>query len=138
MAIRIKIGDYLLCSDGARSDGAGSPCGPIDASGSLAPGVAGREFVGADGVRPEHAGCDAATLSFSVSRIYGTPGQAAAALFAMLAAPPAEGAVPREGALTLQDGDGASQTIMQRAALAGLIHSQVGCALALRYTFTGF
>lgn len=140
MGIQFKIGTYLLCEDGERSTG-GSPVGPIDGKGALVPGAEDREFIGADGIEPEHVGCDRKSLSFSVSRVYATPAAALAAWAAMLQPPTAEnlaaGAVPREGALTVTDGSAVSD-VMSKARLASLECVQVGVALALRYSFEGF
>lgn len=140
MGIQIKIASYLLCEDGERSSG-GSPVGPVDGKGGLAPGTDDREYIGAAGIVPEHVGCDRKSVSFAVSRVYATPALAFAAVAAMVQPPTAAnlltGAVPREGALTVTDGAAVS-TVMQWAALRGLDYVQVGCALALRYTFEGF
>jgi hypothetical protein len=140
MGIQIKIGSFLLCEDGERSLN-GSPVGPIDGKGGLVPGTDDREYIGADGIEPEHVGCDRKSLSFAVSRVYSTPALAFAAWVAMVQPPTAAnlsaGAVPRVGALTVTDGAAVS-TVMQHAALRSLDHVQVGCALALRYTFEGF
>lgn len=140
MAIKIMFGTYTVCEDGSRSV-SGSPVGPIDGKGDLTPGSEDREYIGAAGIVPEHVGCDRQSLSFSVSRVYDSPGAAFSALAAMLKPPTSAnllaGAVPREGALTLVDGQ-TSSTIMANAVLRSIGHVQVGCALALRYTFEGF
>lgn len=140
MGIQIKLGNYLLCEDGERSTG-GSPVGPIDGKGGLVPGAEDREFIGADGIEPEHVGCDRKSMAFSVSRVYATPAAALAAWAAMVQPPTvvnlAAGAVPREGALTVTDGATVT-TMMSKARLGGLECVQVGVALALRYSFEGF
>ena len=114
-----------LCSDAARSS-AGSPVGPGNLSFVESPGVAAREYVGADRVTPEHVGCDHGTLSFQATRIYATPALAAAYALVGHLSEPVEG--------VLKYG---STTIFSHACVTSRRIGMVGCAVVVNYTIEG-
>ena len=58
-----------LCA-GQTRNATGDPVGPRDLRIVEAPGVAAREYVGADRVEPEHIRCNSGTISFGVTRTY--------------------------------------------------------------------
>lgn len=76
----ITLGSTTLCAGDARNS-TGSPVGPRDLRIQLTPGVAIREFVGADRIQPEHVRCDSGSVTFGVTRTYAT--EALALAYAM-------------------------------------------------------
>lgn len=76
----ITLGNTTLCHGQRRFAGAdaGKATGPRDLRISETPGVAVREFVGADRVSPEHVLCDSGTVSFGVTRTFATVADALA------------------------------------------------------------
>ena len=73
----ISLGTTILCNGDSRN-ATGNPVGPNNLRMRLAPGVAVREFVGADRIQPEHIRCDSGTISFGVTRTYDTEAAALA------------------------------------------------------------
>ena len=124
----IKLGTYALC-EGDMRDSTGKPVGPNNLRMQLAPGVAVREYVGADRVQPEHVRCDSGSLTFGVTRTFAT---VAAALTYLKGAFLTE---PSEGQLTFDDTDvfGANHKSVVTQRTAAL----VGCTVAVNYSITG-
>ena len=67
----ITLGSTTLCAGDQRNT-TGSPVGPNNFRMHIAPGVAVREFVGADRIQPEHIRCDSGSVTFGVTRTYAT------------------------------------------------------------------
>ena len=124
----IKLGSTFLCK-GQERNSTGDPVGPNNLRMQLAPGVAVREYVGADRVQPEHVRCDSGSLTFGVTRTFAT---VAAALTYLKGAFLAE---PSEGQLTFDDTDvfGANHKSVVTQRTAAL----VGCTVAVNYSITG-
>lgn len=127
----ITLGNTTLCAGQARVTGTpignvGDPVGPSDLRMQLAPGVAVREYVGADRVQPEHVRCDSGSVSFGVTRTFATPEAALAYI---------SGAFLNEnsaGALAFGD-----TTVFANAAVTQRTAAVVGCTVAVNYSITG-
>lgn len=122
----ITLGNTTLCAGLARNS-SGNPEGPRDLRIDVVPGVAVREFVGADRVQPEHVKCDSGTVSFGVTRTYGSVADALAYLSGEYLSEAAEGQLKLNGT----DVFGAKSVMTRRTA------AQVGCTVAVTYTITG-
>ena len=57
---------------GQSRNSTGDPVGPSDLRMAVTPGVAMREYVGADRVQPEHVRCDSGSVSFGATRTFAT------------------------------------------------------------------
>lgn len=132
----ITIGSTTLCHGQRRyaGDEAGKASGPSNLRISDEPGVAVREYVGADRVRPEHVQCDHGTITFDVVRTFQTPEDALA--WATGRTPDEQfGGEASQGELKFGDvnpfGDGAVACVKRR------MLSQVGCTLHVSYTIEG-
>ena len=86
----ITLGNTTLCAGQARNS-TGSPVGPRDLRMQLAPGVAIREYVGADRVQPEHVRSDSGSVTFGVTRTFATVDAALAYLKGDFISEPSEG-----------------------------------------------
>lgn len=121
----ITLGNTTLCAGQARNT-TGSPVGPNDLRMQLAPGVAIREYVGADRVQGEHVRCDSGSVSFGVTRTFATPEAALAYI---------------SGAFLSEDSAGAlkfdDQTVFANAAVTQRTAAVVGCTVAVNYSITG-
>lgn len=121
----IKIGNTTLVSGQERSAN-GSSTGPDNLRMNLAPGVAIREYVGADRVAGEHMKCDRGTVSFDVTRIYASVADALAYV---------------RGAFLTEESEGAlkfdSETVFAHAVVTSRSVAVVGCAVAVSYTIEG-
>ena len=114
-----------LCSDGARSvDGA--PVGPGDLAIAEAPGVELRQYVGADRITSEHVRCDHGTMSFNVTRVFGS--EALATAYALVG----HRSEPVEGELKY-----GSTTIYPKASVTSRRIGMVGCTVVVSYTIEG-
>ena len=71
----IKLGSYVLCAGDTRNS-AGDPVGPQNLRLQETPGVAVREFVGADRVKPEHVRSDSGSVTFGVTRTFASAADA--------------------------------------------------------------
>lgn len=123
--MNITLGDTVLVASQTRSSD-GSPVGPANLRMSLAPGVAMREYVGADRVAGEHIRCDRGTVSFDAERIFASPEAALAYV---------------RGAFLAEDSAGAlkfgGETVFARAAVTSRSVAVVGCAVAVSYVIEG-
>ena len=114
-----------LC-EGQTRNSTGAPVGPHDLRMQLAPGVAVREYVGADRVQGEHVRCDSGSVSFGVTRTFATPEAALAYI---------------SGAFLSEDSAGALKfgetTVFANAAVTQRTAAHVGCTVAVNYSITG-
>ena len=76
MTIKLVYGsganDYVELVSGQTRNATGSPVGPSDLRIAVTPGVAMREYVGADRVHGEHVRCDSGSVSFGATRTFAT------------------------------------------------------------------
>lgn len=86
----ITLGSTTLVA-GQTRNAAGNPVGPSNLRLQIAPGVAVREFVGADRVQPEHIRCDSGTVSFGATRTFATEAAALAYITGTLVGEASEG-----------------------------------------------
>lgn len=123
--MEITIGETTLCAGGTRNS-TGSPIGPANLRMDLAPGVAMREYVGADRVAGEHVRCDRGTVSFDVERIFASPDAALGYV---------------RGAFLVEDSEGplkfGGKTVFPNAAVTRRHVAVVGCAVEVGYTIEG-
>ena len=124
----ITLGNSTLCAGQARNS-TGSPVGPRDLRIQLTPGVAIREFVGADRVQPEHVKCDSGTISFGVTRTFAAVADALAYLKGAFLEEPSEGQLKFDNADVF--GANHKSVVTQRTA------ALVGCTVAVNYSITG-
>ena len=127
----ITLGNTTLCAGQARVTGdpsgeVGDPVGPRDLRMQLSPGVAVREYVGADRVQPEHVRSDSGSLTFGVTRTFATPEAALAYMSGEFLSEDSEGA--------LKFGE---TTVFAKAAVTQRTAAHVGCTVAVNYTITG-
>lgn len=104
----------------------GKAIGPDGLVMALAPGVALREYVGAERVHGEHVRCDHGTLSFSVTRVFETPAAALAYVRSGFLAEQSAGALKFDSA-----------TVFAAAAVTSRQLSVNGCAAVVKYTIEG-
>ena len=114
-----------LCHGQTRNS-AGNPVGPANLRMSLAPGVAVREYVGADRVAGEHVRCDKGTLTFDVERVFGSVADALAYVRGAFLSENSEGTLKFD-----------SSTVFSNAAVTSRSVAVVGCAVAVSYTIEG-
>ena len=121
----IKLGSTFLCK-GQQRNSTGDPVGPNNLRMQLSPGVAVREYVGADRVQGEHVRCDSGSVSFGVTRTFATPEAALAYI---------------SGAFLSEDSAGALKfgetTVFANAAVTQRTAAHVGCTVAVNYSITG-
>ena len=125
-----------LCAGGARNS-TGDPVGPRDLRIQLTPGVAIREFVGADRVQPEHVKCDSGSISFGVTRTFATPDAAITYATSTFLNEPNEGVLTVGttkifGTRTVDDTTVDAKCVVTQRTLA-----VVGCSVAVNYSITG-
>ena len=75
--MEIKLGNTKLC-EGQTRNNTGAPVGPRDIRDAETPGVVIREYVGVDRVVGDRVGCDHGTVTFGVTRTYGSVDDATA------------------------------------------------------------
>ena len=126
--MKITLGSTELVSGQARNS-TGSPVGPRDLRIQLTPGVAIREFVGADRVQPEHVKCDSGSISFGVTRTFADVASALAYLGGTFLTEPSEGELKFDSVSVF--GSGHKSAVTQRTA------ALVGCTVAVNYSITG-
>ncbi len=131
----ILIGSTTLCHGQRRFSGpdAGKATGPANLRIADEPGIAVREYVGADRVRPEHVRCDHGTVSFDVTRTFGSPADAIAWATGrrsdQFLGEESEGELKFDGVNPF--GTGAVACVKRRQL------SQVGCTVHVSYTIEG-
>ena len=126
-----------LCEGDVR-DTTGEPMGPRDLRIQLTPGVAIREFVGADRVQPEHVKCDSGTISFGVTRTFATPEAAITYATSTFLNEPNEGVLTVGstkifGTRTLSN----NTTVDAKCVVTQRALAVVGCTVAVNYSITG-
>lgn len=123
--MQIKLGNTLLCA-GTERNTDGEPVGPDGLTVAEAPGIAKRDYIGADRTLPELVRCNHGTANFSVTRIF--PSVDAALDYAL-------------GTIYDEDTEGAfvcgGRTVFAHAAVTNRQVSHVGCAVAVGYTIEG-
>ena len=125
-----------LCAGDMRNS-SGNPMGPRDLRIQLTPGVAIREFVGADRVQPEHVKCDSGSISFGVTRTFATPEDAITYATSTFLNEPNEGVLTVGttkifGTRTVNGTTVDAKCVVTQRALA-----VVGCSVAVNYSITG-
>lgn len=121
----IMLGDTTLAATQSRNS-SGSPIGPANLTMTLSPGVALREYVGAERVTGEHLRCDRGVVSFSVERIYTTPAAALEYVTGGFLSEDSEGELKFDG-----------DTVFKNAVVSSRSVAVVGCAVAVSYTIEG-
>jgi len=122
----ITIGNTTLCAGDQRNT-TGSPVGPNNLRIRLAPGVAVREYVGADRIQPEHVRCDSGSVTFGVTRTYATEALALAYAAGDFITEAKEGQL-KFGSTNIF---GAKSVVTERTLAV------VGCTVAVNYTIQG-
>ena len=123
----ITLGNTTLCAGQTRND-TGSPVGPHDLRMQLVPGVAVREYVGADRIQPEHIRCDSGSITFGVTRTFGSVDDALEYLSGAFLTETSEG--------QLKFGD-TNVFGEKKSAVAQRTAALVGCTVAINYSITG-
>ena len=134
----ITLGSTTLCAGQTRNN-TGDPVGPRDLRIQLTPGVAIREFVGADRVQPEHVKCDSGTISFGVTRTFATADAALTYATGAFLAEPNEGVLTVGttkifGTHTLSDN---TTVVDAKCVVTQRTLAVVGCTVAVNYSITG-
>lgn len=134
----ITLGSTTLCEGQTRND-TGYPVGPRDLRIQLTPGVAIREFVGADRVQPEHVKCDSGSISFGVTRTFATADAALTYATSTFLAEPNEGVLTVGGTKifgtrTLSDD---TTVVDAKCVVTQRTLAVVGCTVAVNYSITG-
>lgn len=121
----IKIDNAVLCF-GDHQTTAGDPIGPDNLRVRLQRGVDVYEYIGAAGIDSEHKGCDRKSISFGVTRTYGSEADAKAAILTVMA-------LDMEGAVTVS-----STAFMAKGNVLSLDVAQIGCSLICSYMIEGY
>lgn len=124
----ITLGSTTLCAGQTRNS-SGNPVGPNNLRMQLSPGVAVREYVGADRVNPEHVRCDSGSVTFGVTRTYADVVAALAYLAGDFLSEAKEGQLKFDN--TNVFGSSHNSVVVQRTA------ALVGCTVAINYSITG-
>ncbi len=125
-----------LCAGDARNS-SGNPMGPRDLRMQLTPGVAIREFVGADRVQPEHVKCDSGSISFGVTRTYATEALALAYATGAFLSEPSEGVLTVGGTKLFGTRTVGNTTVDAKCVVTQRTLAVVGCSVAVNYSITG-
>ena len=125
-----------LCAGQARN-ATGSPVGPRDLRITLTPGVAIREFVGADRVQPEHVKCDSGCVSFGVTRTFATEALALAYATGAFLTEPNEGVLSIGGTKIFGTRTVGNSTVDAKCVVTHRTLAVVGCTVAVNYSITG-
>ena len=125
-----------LCAGDVRNS-SGNPMGPRDLRMQLTPGVAIREFVGADRVQPEHVRCDSGSISFGVTRTYATEALALAYATGAFLTEPNEGVLTVAGTKIFGTRTVGNTTVDAKCVVTQRTLAVVGCSVAVNYSITG-
>ena len=125
-----------LCTGGARNS-TGDPVGPRDLRIQLTPGVAIREFVGADRVQPEHVKCDSGSISFGVTRTFATPEAAITYATSTFLNEPNEGVLTVGTTKIFGTRTVGNTTVDAKCVVTQRALAVVGCSVAVNYSITG-
>ena len=112
---------------GQSRNSTGDPVGPSDLRMAVTPGVAVREYVGADRVQPEHVRCDSGSVSFGVTRTFATEALALAYIATTIHGEASEGQLKFDSTNVF----GAKSVVTQRVA------ALVGRTVHVNYTIQG-
>lgn len=121
----IQLGSTTLCHGDSRTPGEAS--GPINLTVSEVPGVAVREFIGADRVEPEHLGCNAGTVSFTVARTYGNVNAALNYVESGISSEAVEGQLKF----------GSTNVFGKKSVVTNRTVQLIGCSVRITYTIQG-
>ena len=133
----ITLGSTTLCAGQTRNN-TGAPVGPRDLRIQLTPGVAIREFVGADRVQPEHVKCDSGTISFGVTRTFATADAALTYATSTFLAEPNEGVLTVGGTKIFGTRILSNNTTVDaKCVVTQRTLAVVGCTVAVNYSITG-
>ena len=134
--MKITLGTTDLVEQQDR-DNTGKAVGPQNLRLQLSPGVAMREYVGADRVEPDPVRCNSGTVSFGVTRTYATEAAALAYATGAFLSEPNEGVLTVGstkifGTRTVNGTTVDAKCVVTQRALA-----VVGCSVAVNYSITG-
>ena len=132
----ITLGNATLCAGQARNS-TGSPVGPRDLRMQLSPGVAVREYVGADRVQPEHVKCDSGSISFGVTRTFATPEAAITYATSTFLNEPNEGVLTVGTTKIFGTRTVGNTTVDAKCVVTQRTLAVVGCSVAVNYSITG-
>lgn len=121
----ITLGNTVLCA-GQTRNATGSPVGPSNFRASDAPGIVKHDYIGADRTRPEHIRCDSGSVTFDVSRTFGSVDAAIQYACIGIRSEAVEGELKYGG-----------RTVFEHAAVTTRSVAQVGCTVAVSYTIEG-
>lgn len=131
MTIKLVYGsganDYVELVSGQTRNATGSPVGPSDLRIAITPGVAIREYVGADRVQPEHIRCDSGSVSFGATRTFATEAAALTYIGTTIHSEASEGQLKFDSTNVF----GAKSVVTQRTA------ALVGRTVHVNYTIQG-
>ena len=120
---------------GQSRNSTGDPVGPSDLRMAVTPGVAMREYVGADRVQPEHVRCDSGSVSFGATRTFATEALALAYIATTIHGEASEGQLKftdTSGSTPVETNVfGAKSVVTQRVA------ALVGRTVHVNYTIQG-
>ena len=122
----ITLGSTTLVAGQSRNS-TGDPVGPSDLRMAVTPGVAVREYVGADRVQPEHIRCDSGSVSFGVKRTFATEALALAYIATTIHSEASEGQLKFDNTNVF----GAKSVVTQRVA------ALIGRTVHVDYTIQG-
>ena len=125
-----------LCA-GQTRNATGSPIGPEDFRGSDAPGVVTHDYIGAEREVPELIRCNHGTISFGVTRTFGSVDDAAAYMSKGAATSPSSGAdgfwgEGSSGALYFGE-----TKVFENACVTSRTYAWVGNTVKVNYTIEG-
>ena len=132
----ITLGSTTLCAGQTRNN-TGDPVGPRDLRIQLTPGVAIREFVGADRVQPEHVKCDSGSISFGVTRTFATPEAAITYATSTFLNEPNEGVLTVGTTKIFGTRTVGNTTVDAKCVVTQRALAVVGCTVAVNYSITG-
>lgn len=125
-----------LCHGQARN-ATGNAVGPINLRMTLTPGVAVREFVGADRVQPEHVKCDSGSVTFGVTRTFATEAAALAYISGAFLTEPNEGVLKFDNTKIFGTRTVGQSTVDAKSVVTQRTAALVGCTVAVNYSITG-
>ena len=134
--MKITLGSTDLCAGQARNS-TGIPVGPRDLRIQLSPGVAIREFAGADRIQPEHIRCDSGSVTFGVTRTFATEADALAYLSGAFLSEPKEGTLKFDGTKVFGTRTVNHETVDAKSVVTQRTAALVGRTVAVNYSITG-
>lgn len=122
----ITLGESVLCA-GQERNSTGDPVGPADLRVEALPGVAVREYVGADRIQPEHIRSDSGSVAFGVARTFADVDAALAYIGGAFLREASEGELKIDGNRVF----GLKSVVTRRVA------AHVGCTVYVNYAISG-